>query len=221
MTVEKAGYMKNSYLTASRLSILIVTTYLSFTVLSLTRYPEPFSPLSNWLSDLGNRITSPDGSKYYNTGIFITGFLLAIFFIALNHSRIKERKAQSIVLTPTQAFGVLGAIAMIFTGIFSIDIPQTHSLFSAIFRICLGTAFGLSVAAFTYHKEVRKWILVIGIATTLTDLTASVLFNEIQLLEWPVIFLFLTYCLLLGIETNRLGQRRDRKPNPELATKEG
>jgi len=203
--------MKKSYPIASILSILIVAVYLSFTLLSLARYPEPFSPVSNWLSDLGNRITSPGGSKYYNTGIFITGFLLAIFFIALNSNRVKERKAQSIVLTLAQAFGILGAIAMIFTGIFSIDIPQIHSLFSMLLRICLGTGFGLSVAAFNYHKEVRKWILVTGIVTTLTDLIVSVLFNKIQLLEWPVIFLFLTYCLLLGTETNRLGHRRDRK----------
>ena len=203
--------MKKSYLITSILSVLIVAIYLSFTLLSLARYPEPFSPVSNWLSDLGNRITSPDGSKYYNTGIFITGLLLAIFFIALNSNRIKERKAQSIVLTFTQAFGILGATAMLCTGIFSIDIPRIHSLFSAVLRICLGTAFGLSVAAFRYHKEVRKWILVIGIVTTLTDLIVSVFFNKIQLLEWPVIFLFLTYCLLLGIETNRLGQRRDGK----------
>ena len=203
--------MKKIYLSTSILSILIIAIYLLFTLLSLARYPEPFSPVSNWLSDLGNRITSPGGSKYYNTGIFLTGFLLSIFFIALNSNRVRESKAQSIVLTLTQAFGILGAIAMICTGIFSIDIPQMHSFFSALFRICLGTAFGLSVAAFGYHKEVRKWILMIGIVTTLTDLIVSVFFNKIQVLEWPVIFLFLTYCLLLGTETNRLGQRRDGK----------
>ena len=202
--------MKKSYPTATILSVLIVAIYVSSTSLSLARYPEPFSPVSNWLSDLGNRITSPDGSKFYNTGIFITGFLLAIFFVALNSNRTKDRKAQNIVLTLTQVFGVLGAMAMICTGIFSIDVPQTHSIFSMLLRICLGTGFGLSVAAFAYHKEVRKWILVIGIVTTLTDLTVSVFFNKIQLFEWPVIFLFLTYCLLMGIETDRLRQHRNR-----------
>jgi hypothetical membrane protein len=200
--------MKKSYRVALILSILVVVIYSIFTAVSLIRYPGTFSPLQNWLSDLGNRVTSPDGSKYYNTGIFITGVLLAIFFIALNNNRITERKAQSTILTLTQTFGVLGAIGMIFTGVFSIDIPQTHSLFSAILRICLGTAFGLSVAALRYHKEVRKWILVMGVLTTLTDLIVSVLFNKVQLLEWPVIFLFLIYCLLLGSETNRLGQGR-------------
>jgi hypothetical protein len=104
--------------------------------------------------------------------------LLATFFIALNGNRIRERKAPNIVLTLTQAFGILGAIAMIFTGIFSIDIPHIHSFFSMMLRICLGTGFGLSVAAFGYHKDVRKWILAIGIVTTLADLIVSVLFNQ-------------------------------------------
>jgi hypothetical membrane protein len=200
--------MLKSHQIALALSILVVVTYVSFTAAALAGYPGSFSPQNNWLSDLGDRITSPEGSKFYNAGIYGAGSLLALFFIALNAIRIKDRKPQNIVLTLAIAFGVFGALSMILTGVFSIDNPQVHSLFSAMNRIGTGTAFGLSVAALAYHKGVRRGILVIGVITTLTDLITSVFFNTIHLLEWPVIFLFLAYCLLLGIETNRLARSR-------------
>jgi hypothetical membrane protein len=188
------------------LSILVIVVYLMMTMLSLLRYTESFSPVSNWLSDLGNRKISPDGSTYYNLGIFISGSLLTLFFISLGSNRMEGKRAQNIMLLLTQIFGIIGSIAMVMTGVFSIDNPQTHSLFSAILRICLGTAFGFSVAAFRYQKGINKWILIIGVITTLTDLLVSVFFNKTQLLEWPVISLFLIYCLLLGTETYRSGR---------------
>ena len=122
---------------------------------------------------------------------------------------MQGKKVQNIMLLLTQAIGIFGSIAMIMTGVFSIDQPQLHSLFSAFNRICLGSAFGFSVAAFHYNKEFKKWILIIGVIATLTDLFVSVLYNKTHLLEWPVIFLFLFYCLLLGNETYRLGKLKN------------
>jgi hypothetical membrane protein len=188
------------------LSILVVVVYLIMTILALSRYTESFSPVSNWLSDLGNRKISPDGSIFYNVGIFISGSLLLLFFISLGSNRMEGKRAQNIMLLLTQIFGIIGSIAMIMTGVFSIDNPQTHSLFSEILRICLGTAFAFSVAALRYQKGINRWILIIGVLAVLTDLLVSVLFNKTQLLEWPVISLFLIYCLLLGSETYRLGR---------------
>jgi hypothetical membrane protein len=196
--------MKMRFRIAPVLGILIAATYLSFFTLALFKYPQHFSPLSNWLSDLGNRIVSPDGSRYYNSGIILSAVLLAIFFFAAASIRLETNREQRIVLALSQTFGIVGAVAMILTGVFSIDTPIRHSLASAIFRICIGTSFGLSVAALRYFKNVKKWILVIGGVTTLFDLCVSLLFNRVHLLEWPVILLFLIYCILLGFEIGRL-----------------
>jgi Na+/proline symporter len=117
---------------------------------------------------------------------------------------MRGKRPQNIMLLVTQAIGILGSIAMIMSGIFSIDQPQIHSLFSTYLRIGLGTAFGFSVAAFLYNKEFKRWILIIGVITTLTDFIVSVFYDKTHLLEWPVISLFLLYCLLLGNETYRL-----------------
>lgn len=201
--------MKRCHLIAPILSTVIIAIYLLFSTLAMLKYPESFSPFSNWLSDLGNRIVSPAGSGYYNTGIILSGAVLAIFFLYSGSIHIKDNKAQYIVLTLSQVFGVIGAIAMIFTGVFSIDIPTKHSFASAVLRICIGTSFGLSVAVLRYFENARKWILIIGGATTLFDLCVSVFFNKVRILEWPVIGLFLIYCFLLGLEIGRLGRFQD------------
>jgi hypothetical membrane protein len=201
--------MKKSNLTTWVLSILIATIYIVMTILALAKYPASFSPSSNWLSDLGNRVVNPVGSIFYNLGIYFTGSLLVFFFLSLGANRMQGKKAQNIMLLLTQAVGIFASIAMIMTGVFSIDHPQPHSLFSAFNRICLGTAFGFSVAAFRYDKGFKKWILIIGVITTLTDLFVSALYNKTHLLEWPVISLFLIYCLLLGNETYRLRKLRN------------
>lgn len=198
--------MKKSNVITWILSILIVAIYIVMTSLSFAKYPSSFSPLSNWLSDLGNRIASPAGSIFYNTGIYVTGCLLVLFFLSLGSNRMQGIKVQNIMLLLTQVIGIFGSLAMIMTGIFSIDSPQTHSLFSAILRIGLGTAFGFSVAAFLYYKEFKRWILIIGVITTLTDLFVSIFYSNTYLLEWLVISLFLLYCLLLGNEIYRLGK---------------
>lgn len=170
--------MKKSNRITWILSILIAAIYTVMTILALTNYPESFSPKANWLSDLGNRVVSPVGSQFYNTGIYITGSLMALFFLSLGNNRVQGKKAQNIMLWLTQVIGIFGSIAMIFTGIFSIDIPQTHSLFSAFLRIGFGTAFGFSVAAFRYIREFKRWILIIGVITTLTDLFVSLFLTK-------------------------------------------
>jgi hypothetical membrane protein len=201
--------MKKNSLITWVLSILIVSIYIVMTILALANYPEPFSPASNWLSDLGNRVVSPVGSLFYNLGIYITGSLMALFFLSLGNNRMKGKKVQNIMLLLTQIIGIFGSLAMIMTGVFSIDTPHTHSLCSAFLRIGFGTAFGFSVAAFRYNPEFKRWILIVGVITTLTDLFVSLFFNKIHLLEWPVISLFLLYCLLLGNEMYRLGRLKN------------
>ncbi len=197
---------EKSFLVTWVLSILIVITYIAMTFLAFMQYPASFSPGTHWLSDLGDRLVSPAGSLFYNWGIYITGILLALFFLSLGTNRMQGKKIQNIMLLLTQTLGVFGSIAMILSGVFSIDRSQTHTLFSTMLYISIGTAFAFSVAAFRYHKEFKRWILILGVITTLTNLIVSVFFNKTHLLEWPVISLFLIYCYFLGNEVYRLGK---------------
>ena len=209
--------MKRHYPIALALGITICVAYLLCTSLALWRYPEPYSPLGNWLSDLGNRVISPEGSRCYNTGVIACGSLLILFFVSLSGIRLPGNRRQRIVLTVSQTSGIIGAAGMILSGVFSIDTPGIHSVMSAVLRIGVGTAFGFTIPALVYHRGVRKGILALGAGTTLLDLGVSVLFNNTRALEWPVILLFLVYCVSLGAEASRL-QKLLRAGAPERVT---
>ena len=54
---------------AAPAGIIIFCTFLA---LSVARYPGGFSPLDDWISDLGNTNLNPEGAGIFNTGCMIS-----------------------------------------------------------------------------------------------------------------------------------------------------
>ena len=76
-------------------SILIVLCYLTFAILAYIQFPLPYSPLTNWLSDLGNVDLNPHGATLYNIGIISTAVLLVSFFLGLIVWKMEKNKIQT------------------------------------------------------------------------------------------------------------------------------
>ena len=190
--------MKYFRMSLSLSSILVLLSYSICTLLAFFNYRLPYSPLKNWLSDLGNKVLNPNGAIIYNTGIVLTAACLLLFFLGFSALKNSKNRIQNLMIILTQSCGILGCVSMALSAFYSIDTPAPHSLFSAIMRISIGTAFAFSVAALRYNPKVPKWLLILGVLTTLTNLLVSVLFNSIQVLEWPTIFLFLAYVVSVG-----------------------
>jgi len=186
------------------MGLIIVLCYGIAALLAALRYPLHYSPLTNWLSDLGNPAVNSSGALFYNTGIVLTGVLLLPFFLGLSVLKLPDNRPQNLMLVLTQAFGLFGAFSMIMTALYPINFSGPHSFWSAGLRIGLGTAFGFSVAALRYYPGCPRWVLALGVVTTLVDLLVSQFFNKVQVLEWPTIALFLAYLVVLGVETKRL-----------------
>ena len=66
--------------------LLTTVICLSLGLVAYLDYPTTISPSANWLSDLGNRILSPQGAVDYRTAAVATGVMLAVFFVALGAS---------------------------------------------------------------------------------------------------------------------------------------
>ena len=49
-------------------ALVAVSLYILFTAISFFYYPTAYSPLTNWLSDLGNPLQNPSGAIYYKIG---------------------------------------------------------------------------------------------------------------------------------------------------------
>jgi hypothetical membrane protein len=181
------------------MAILIIVDYLIFTLISYMNFPTAFSPLTNWLSDLGSSVQNPHGANFYNIGIIFTGIILIFFFIGLSAWR-HENKIQNIMLALTQISGILGGIAMIMSAIFPIITGDIHSFWSASIYIFLGTAFAFSAATLRYVSEVPRWMIILGILVALENFIWCTILN-IFIMEWITVVLFLVYIFVLGYAT--------------------
>lgn len=180
--------------------ILACAFYLVFTLLAYLRYPLPYSPTDNWLSDLGNPVLNPGGAPIYNLGVILTAVLMMLFFLGLGIWEIDNHKMHKVMLHLTQGFGIVGCLAMLLSAIYSIDQFNIHAFWSTSLYILLSTAFFFSAAMLRYHPGVPRWLLVLGISTAVLVLMSS-FFQQIYPLEWITVILFMGYILLLAISS--------------------
>jgi hypothetical membrane protein len=183
-------------------SILATICYLLFAFLAYLRYSLPYSPITNWLSDLGNPDLNPGGALLYNLGIILTALLLVPFFIGLSTWKLREKRVQVIMLRLTQTFGVLGAVCMLLSAIFPINNFEIHAFWSTSLYIMLSTAFIFSVAMLRYHHNVPIWTLIFGVSTGVVVILTS-FFQAVYILEWVTILLYLVYIIILGVRTKK------------------
>lgn len=182
---------------------LALASYVFCSLAAYSRFPGTFSPIQNWLSDLGDIYQNPTGAIFYNMGILVTGTLVLSFFLSISRWRMRNRRIQNSLVLTTQVFGILGSIALILSAAFPINLPQEHRIASIALYTLLGTAFAFSVTALRYQPGCPKAVLVIGVITAIIDIFSGIL-HEVTVLEWLTVALFLTYLMLLSRFTRRL-----------------
>jgi hypothetical membrane protein len=188
-------------------SLLVVIGYVTLAGLAFAHFHLRYSPTQNWLSDLGNPDVSPTGAIFYNAGVAISSGLVLVFFLSLFSLRLPNNRAQNAMTILTVLFGGAGALGMLMSSLHPINQPAAHSFWCMILFISLGSAFAFSVAMFRYHAWYPRWLLVFGAVVALVTLVSQTFFAEVQVLEWIIVTLFLSYCVLIGIATQRLQGR--------------
>ncbi len=185
-------------------SIFLVTIYLLLSFIAFINLSTSYSPLENWLSDLGSNQLNPQGALFYNLGIIFTGIILLVFFSSLVQWKIAGNKVQNAMLLLTRLFGFAGALAMIMSAVFPITIEGVHSFWSALLYILLGTAFAFSVAALRYYPHYPRALLVLGGLVAVEDILWGLVLNT-YIMEWITVGFFLSYILSLGLVARRKG----------------
>ncbi len=180
---------------------LCTLTYVVFTVVSCTKNPLRISPLANWLSDMGNQVTNPQGAIFYNIGVIVCAVFLLIWFTAgLSQWRLENPIIQRRLLFIAQFGGVLTALALMVSALYPINHLQAHAFWSDINFILFGISFAFSVAALRYHHKFPKILLFLGgLAAVLPSLVLLV--NTAYWLEWFAIAVFMLYILTIGVES--------------------
>lgn len=174
--------------------IMVIIFFCAFTFTSWVLYPTSYSPVENWLSDLGNSSFNPNGAIFFNVGCVLTGIALFPFFAGL-YKWYTEEKWRKISLIITQTLGSLAAFSLVMIGVFSEDYGEMHHLWSAVFFVLiLIVLILLGVSLFTHPNYIRR-IAYYGFVVAIINLIF--VFYNIPLLEWFTVFTALGYVGLL------------------------
>ncbi len=182
-------------------AVLCCVTYIIFAVIAYAKIPIPFSPVHNWLSDLGNEISNPQGAIYYKIGVIACAIFLAIWFtVGLSSWRLKDPAIQSRLLVVSQVGGGLTAFALMMSALYPINHLKAHAFWSDINFLLFGISFAFSVSALRHHPGIPKILLFLGGFAAILP-TLVLLVNSAYWLEWIAIGVFMLYVVLIGAST--------------------
>jgi hypothetical membrane protein len=176
--------------------VAVIALYCIFTFTSWAFYPISYSPVTNWLSDLGNSSYNPKGAVVYNVGCILTGIALFPFFLGLYRWHTDEmwRKISLII---TQTLGALAAFSLIMIGVFSEDYGEVHHTWSMIFFLLNLMVLILVDASLFTHPKYFKPIAYYGFIVVAINLL-FVFVSNTPPLEWFTVFTALGYVGLLS-----------------------
>lgn len=175
--------------------IFVIIFYCLFTIISIILFPSPFSPIDNWLSDLGNSSYSPNGAIFYNIGCILTGLTLFPFYIGLYKWYI-DNIGHKILMITTQIIGCCSGFALIMIGVFSEDFPIEHVFWSNVFFTLNLLVLILSSISLSFHPKSIKIIMIYGFIVAVINLT-FVFFIGTPIIEWFTVFSALGYAGLI------------------------
>ncbi len=181
-------------------AIIATCIYLILTAVSIHFFPQTYSPLNNWLSDLGNPTLNPSGAIFYDAGGVLTSIILVFFFVGMYTWRSQDKK-MNIFLLAAQVCGLALACAFLLTAIFPLGVNDAmHSAFSITLFISIGCFEIFSASANRKSPYLPKGLAIFGFTVAIINFILAVSFNfsDLFIAEWIVISLFIAYVLVLS-----------------------
>jgi hypothetical membrane protein len=189
--------------------LIIIIFFCAALTLSIVNYPPGFSPLKNWMSDLGNPVLNPAGSAYFNGACMITGLLLVVFYIGLNRRQgIGGRMTK--IQTTAQAFGVFSGISLAGVGVFNETFDPHHLIVSVLFFLSSTIAILLVTVALRRRPGFSGTTACAGYLTVAVGILFAVqrpLIESITVIEWISVFSMLLWAALFGIDAYRASRK--------------
>lgn len=192
--------------------ILALVIFTTFTFISVSLYPQSYSVLFDWLSNLGNVNLNPLGAVFFNIGCLITGILLIPFMVNLFRWDRNIIYVRALIIL-AMILGLFACISLIGVGIF----PETHihlhvlaatGVFESLFLIII-----LMTAATFNHPRFLSTVALIGAAAVIIDVVFIIVLSKpeyhdalatfhttvpIPGLEWAAVFSALIWVAALS-----------------------
>lgn len=188
--------------TTSALCLAIV--FCAFLVASIIYYPQPWSPVTTFLSDFGNVARSPSGALLYNAGCIMTGAAAIAFYVGLGDwgAGVKPFLGLGRIL------GVASGIALSLIGVYSEDFPLQHRFWSYAFFSINFFAILLTNASLAGRDGYGKATMFVGFGLSAVTLLAFIFWGGAPAVEWFTVFASMSFALLLGYDTYKKRQNK-------------
>jgi hypothetical membrane protein len=195
--------------------IAAIVVYLLGAVTSWWFYPGPFTPLGNWLSDLGHYRRNPDGAVFYNMGCVLTAGALLVFVVGLGGWRSRALRGRALIAS-CQLSGLASVVSLAGLGLYSEDRMHQHMIYSNWFFASFPLFIVLLSSGIIGHPRVSKRVGALGFAVVLLGLGFHLLLPGSRPLEWATELGFLLFVGVLASSTqDYLDERRMHGSTPE------
>ena len=187
--------------------VMAAAFYLLFTTVAFLDYPVQYSPLTNWLSDLGNPLVNQSGAIFYNAGCILASLCLIAFFFGLGiwdngNSKIKK------FLTIAQISGLISSFALIITALFPLGShTSVHILSGKMHIIFIGFFLTFSASLLLRHPVAMKYFAYFGFSSALVNFVYGAFLYSVFVVEWVAIGMFIIYVLMIAYNSKLLGNK--------------
>lgn len=192
------------------MGVVSAVIYILFAAIAYLYYPSAYSPLTNWLSDLGNPIVNPSGAIFYELAGILTSIALVPFLFGTYAWNTGDRKMK-ILLTVSQITGLVAAASFFMSAIFPLGINNAiHSFFSIMIFVFFGFFEVFSASALRRKASAPRWIVYSGFLAAVVSFAigAYSFFNhDFFLGEWITVALLIFYVVVLVFSFKRLSQK--------------
>ncbi|OPY26038.1 MAG: hypothetical protein A4E28_02752 [Methanocella sp. PtaU1.Bin125] len=199
---------------SSVIALIATVFFCGFLLMSIVSYPPGFSPLKNWMSDLGNPGLNPAGYAYFNWADGVTGLLLIGFYLGLSrwlHLGIVNKT----LLAAAMACGIFSGIALAGVGYFNESFDPEHFIVSVLFFLSSTLAILLATLALRGNPGFSRATAWAGYLTAAVGVVFAIqrpTIESITILEWISVFLMLLWAALISIDLYRSSAKRNMGP---------
>ena len=194
--------------TIAGLAAIIMSVALA--LVAYAYYPWAFSPAANWISDLGNTILSPRGSIFFRLDMIALGAMLAAFFVGLRTWAHGQGIFVKLLIGVGQLAGLVGAGAVVMTGIFSENDYAAHALWATVLFIALATAVWFIGWAHVRHPGLSQRLSYLAFTVCAVDVVSVV--ERRHWLEWVAVGLLLCFVGAVSLGTWSMTPNPSRVP---------
>jgi len=177
---------------------LVILLFCVFTLASISQYPGPFSPMDNWLSDLGTPVKNPSGNLFFNAGCILTGICMLVLMAGLNIWKVEGLQKQIMALG--RICGAVSAVGLMLIGVFY-EGTAYHSTLSLVFFLFLFLFLVFTNVAIWDHVKYKKWIryyAFVAIVLEVVFIYTFFAYEHAPVWEWLAVFSALLWAGMLA-----------------------